>query len=91
MKKTLLIILLGFISVACKEEKKKEIIIDAKKIEDSINKVREQEVLNLNVVFECLLQSKWVVEYRTLGSGISQKWTISEVDNSNKYNVGEII
>ena len=49
MKKTLLIILLGFISVACKEEKKTEIIIDAKKIEDSINKVREQEVLNLNV------------------------------------------
>ncbi len=60
MKKTLLIILLGFISVACKEEKKKEIIIDAKKIEDSINKVREQEVLNLNVddskLFDTIVQ-----------------------------------
>ncbi len=60
MKKTLLIILLGFISVACKEEKKTEIIIDAKKIEDSINKVREQEVLNLNVddskLFDTIVQ-----------------------------------
>ena len=60
MKKTLLIILLGFISVACKEEKKKEIIIDAKKIEDSKNKVREQEVLNLNVddskLFDTIVQ-----------------------------------
>ena len=60
MKKTLLIILLGFISLACKEEKKKEIIIDAKKIEDSINKVREQEVLNLNAddsrIFDTIVQ-----------------------------------
>lgn len=60
MKKTLLIILLGFISLACKEEKKKEIIIDTKKIEDSINKVREQEVLNLNAddsrIFDTIVQ-----------------------------------
>ncbi len=51
MKNIILLSLLGVFSTSCKQEviKKNDTIVDSKKIEDSINKIREQEVINLNV------------------------------------------
>lgn len=51
MKSIILLSLLSVFLTSCKQEvvKKNDTIVDSKKIEDSINKVREQEVINLNV------------------------------------------
>ena len=51
MKKIILLSLLGVFSAGCKQEVEKDndTIVNSKKIEDSIKKVREQEVINLNV------------------------------------------
>lgn len=57
MKKIILLSLLGFLSVACKKSADNS---NDTKIEDSINRVREQEVINLNVddskLFDTIVQ-----------------------------------
>ena len=52
MKKIILLSLLGVFLTSCKQEavKKNDTIVDSKKIEDSIQRAKEeQEVINLNV------------------------------------------
>lgn len=52
MKKIILLSLLGVFLTSCKQEavKKNDTIVDSKKIEDSIQRAKEeQEVLNLNI------------------------------------------
>lgn len=52
MKNIILLSLLGVFSTSCKQEviKNNDTIVDSKKIEDSIQRAKEeQEVINLNV------------------------------------------